>query len=129
MAMRAAARRFRCARSPAAPLLFIGTGEKSDALEPFDPDRMARRILGMGDVVALVEDVRRAVDVEEAEKLAQKVAKGKGFDFNDLKIAAAAAAEDGRHGQRARQAARRRGRSAETCAGHGRQGSSSDRSR
>jgi signal recognition particle subunit SRP54 len=67
------------------PLLFIGTGEKSEALEPFDPDRMARRILGMGDVVALVEEVRKAVDVEEAQKLAQKVAKGKGFDFNDLK--------------------------------------------
>ncbi|MBK6674469.1 MAG: signal recognition particle protein [Proteobacteria bacterium] len=67
------------------PLLFIGMGEKSDALEPFDPDRMARRILGMGDVVALVEEVRRSVDVEEAQKLAQKVAKGKGFDFNDLK--------------------------------------------
>ena len=67
------------------PLLFIGTGEKSEALEPFDPDRMARRILGMGDVVALVEEVRRSVDVEEAQKLAQKVAKGRGFDFNDLK--------------------------------------------
>ena len=67
------------------PLLFIGTGEKSEALEPFDPDRMARRILGMGDVVALVEEVRKAVDVEEAQKLAQKVAKGKGFDFNDLR--------------------------------------------
>jgi signal recognition particle subunit SRP54 len=68
------------------PLLFIGTGEKSDALEPFDPDRMARRILGMGDVVALVEQVRNAVDVEEAQKLAKKVAKGKGFDFDDLKM-------------------------------------------
>ena len=67
------------------PLLFIGIGEKSDALEPFDPDRMARRILGMGDVVALVEEVRRNVDVDEAERLAKKVAKGKGFDFNDLK--------------------------------------------
>ncbi len=67
------------------PLLFVGTGEKSDALEPFDPDRMARRILGMGDVVALVEEVRRNVDVEQAEQLAKKVAKGKGFDFNDLK--------------------------------------------
>jgi signal recognition particle subunit SRP54 len=67
------------------PLLFIGTGEKSDALEPFDPDRMARRILGMGDVVALVEEVRRSVDMGEAEKLARKVAKGKAFDFNDLK--------------------------------------------
>jgi len=68
-----------------APLLFLGTGEKSDGLEPFDPDRMARRILGMGDVVALVEEVRRNVDVDEAERLAKKVAKGKGFDFNDLK--------------------------------------------
>src|SRR5688572_8315794 len=68
-----------------APLLFIGTGEKSDALEPFDPDRMARRILGMGDVVALVEEVRRNVDTAQAEQLAKKVAKGKGFDFNDLK--------------------------------------------
>ena len=58
MAMRAAARRCRCARSPASPILFVGTGEKSEALEPFDPDRMARRILGMGDVVSLVEDVR-----------------------------------------------------------------------
>ena len=67
------------------PLLFLGTGEKSDGLEPFDPDRMARRILGMGDVVALVEEVRRNVDVDEAERLAKKVAKGKGFDFNDLK--------------------------------------------
>ncbi|HWL63947.1 MAG TPA: signal recognition particle protein [Steroidobacteraceae bacterium] len=67
------------------PLLFVGTGEKSEALEPFDPDRMARRILGMGDVVALVEEVRRNVDVEQAEQLAKKVAKGKGFDFNDLK--------------------------------------------
>ena len=67
------------------PLLFVGTGEKTEALEPFDPDRMARRILGMGDVVALVEEVRRNVDVEQAEQLAKKVAKGKGFDFNDLK--------------------------------------------
>jgi len=67
------------------PLLFVGTGEKSEALEPFDPDRMARRILGMGDVVALVEEVRRSVDAAEAEKLAKKVAKGKGFDFNDLR--------------------------------------------
>jgi signal recognition particle subunit SRP54 len=68
-----------------APLVFIGTGEKTDALEPFDPDRMARRILGMGDVVALVEEVRRNVDTDEAARLAKKVAKGKGFDFNDLK--------------------------------------------
>ena len=62
--MRAAARRCRCARSPASPSLFLGTGEKTEALEAFDPDRMARRILGMGDVVALVEEVHRNVDVE-----------------------------------------------------------------
>jgi signal recognition particle subunit SRP54 len=68
-----------------AQILFLGTGEKTDGLEPFDPDSMARRILGMGDVVALVEEVRRNVDQEEAERLAKKVAKGKGFDFNDLK--------------------------------------------
>src|SRR5262249_60600177 len=68
-----------------APLLFVGTGEKSEGLEPFDPDRMARRILGMGDVVALVEEVRKAVDIEQGEKLAKKVAKGKGFEFNELK--------------------------------------------
>jgi signal recognition particle subunit SRP54 len=67
------------------PILFVGTGEKSEALEPFDPDRMARRILGMGDVVSLVEDVRKNVDVEQAEKLARKMSSGKGFDFNDLK--------------------------------------------
>ena len=63
----------------------MGTGEKTEALEPFDPDRMARRILGMGDVVALVEDVRKNVDVEQADKLARKMSSGKGFDFNDLK--------------------------------------------
>ncbi|MET0282779.1 MAG: signal recognition particle protein [Steroidobacteraceae bacterium] len=67
------------------PLLFIGTGEKSDALEPFDPDRMARRILGMGDVMALVEAARQHVDQDEAERLAKKALKGKGFDFNDLR--------------------------------------------
>jgi signal recognition particle subunit SRP54 len=67
------------------PILFVGTGEKTDALEPFDAERMATRILGMGDVVALVEEVQRNVDVAEAEKLAKKVAKGKGFDLADLK--------------------------------------------
>lgn len=67
------------------PILFVGTGEKTEALEPFDAERMATRILGMGDVVALVEEVQRNVDVEEAEKLAKKVAKGKGFDLADLK--------------------------------------------
>jgi len=66
------------------PILFIGMGEKPEALEAFQPDRMASRILGMGDVLSLVEEVTRKVDREEAEKLARKVAKGKDFDMNDL---------------------------------------------
>ncbi len=67
------------------PLVFMGMGEKTEALEPFDPERMASRILGMGDVVSLVEQVQRNVDVQEAERLAKKVIKGKGFDMGDLK--------------------------------------------
>jgi signal recognition particle subunit SRP54 len=67
------------------PIVMVGMGEKLDALEPFDAERMAGRILGMGDVVALVEQVSRQVDVEEAQKLAKKVAKGKGFDLVDLR--------------------------------------------
>jgi len=66
------------------PILFLGTGEKPEALEAFQPERMASRILGMGDVLALVEEVTRKVDREEAEKLARKVAKGKDFDLDDL---------------------------------------------
>jgi signal recognition particle subunit SRP54 len=67
------------------PIVFMGVGEKSDALEPFDPERMAQRILGMGDVVALVESVQRNIEVGEAERLARKVAKGKAFDLADLR--------------------------------------------
>jgi signal recognition particle subunit SRP54 len=67
------------------PIVFLGMGEKTEALEPFDPERMASRILGMGDVVSLVEQVQRNVDVQEAERLAKKVIKGKGFDMGDLK--------------------------------------------
>jgi signal recognition particle subunit SRP54 len=67
------------------PIVMVGVGEKLDALEPFDAERMAGRILGMGDVVALVEQVSKQVNVEEAQKLAKKVAKGKGFDLVDLK--------------------------------------------
>jgi signal recognition particle subunit SRP54 len=67
------------------PIVFMGVGEKTDALEPFDPERMASRILGMGDVVSLVEQVHRQVDTHEAQRLAQKVVKGKGFDMADLK--------------------------------------------
>jgi signal recognition particle subunit SRP54 len=67
------------------PILFVGTGEKSDALELFQPERIASRILGMGDVVSLVEQVREQVDQEKAEKLANKISKGKSFDLSDLR--------------------------------------------
>ncbi len=67
------------------PIVFLGVGEKLDALQPFDPARMASRILGMGDVVSLVEDVQRQVDVDQAEKLARKVASGKSFNLLDLR--------------------------------------------
>src|SRR5689334_4011909 len=67
------------------PIVFMGVGEKSEALEPFDPERMASRVLGMGDVVSLVEQVHRQVDHQEAQRLAKKVVKGKAFDLTDLK--------------------------------------------
>ena len=67
------------------PIKFMGSGEKVEALEPFHPDRVASRILGMGDVLSLVEEVQQKVDHKKAEKLAKKVKKGKNFDFNDLK--------------------------------------------
>jgi signal recognition particle subunit SRP54 len=67
------------------PIVLVGVGEKLDALEPFDAERMAGRILGMGDVVALVEQVQKQVDVDQAQKLAKKVQSGKGFDLVDLK--------------------------------------------
>jgi len=67
------------------PIKFLGVGEKSDALEPFHPDRVAGRILGMGDVVSLVEDVQQKLDVGKAEKLAKKLQKGKGFDLEDFR--------------------------------------------
>jgi signal recognition particle subunit SRP54 len=67
------------------PVKFMGVGEKIDALEAFHPDRVASRILGMGDVLSLVEEVQQKVDHKKAEQLAKKVRKGKSFDFNDLK--------------------------------------------
>jgi signal recognition particle subunit SRP54 len=67
------------------PIKFVGTGEKLGALEVFHPDRMASRILGMGDIVALVEEAQRGVDVVEAEKLARKVKSGARFDLDDFK--------------------------------------------
>jgi signal recognition particle subunit SRP54 len=66
------------------PILFMGTGEKTDALEVFQAERVASRILGMGDVLSLVESVSRNVDREQAEKLARKLKKGKDFDLEDL---------------------------------------------
>jgi signal recognition particle subunit SRP54 len=66
------------------PIKFIGTGEKIDALEPFHPERAAGRILGMGDVVSLVEKAAETIDMAEAEAMAAKLAKGK-FDMNDLR--------------------------------------------
>jgi len=67
------------------PIKFMGMGERPDALEPFHPERVASRILGMGDVLTLVEEATREVDQDKAEKLARKLKKGRGFNFNDLR--------------------------------------------
>ncbi|WP_028874235.1 signal recognition particle protein [Tepidiphilus margaritifer] len=67
------------------PIKFAGVGEKLSGLEPFYPDRMASRILGMGDIVGLVEEARRSVDEHKAKELAQKLRTGKGFDLNDFR--------------------------------------------
>jgi signal recognition particle subunit SRP54 len=67
------------------PIKFMGVGEKIDALEPFHPDRIASRILGMGDVLSLIEEVEQKVDKAKAAKLASKVKSGKGFDLEDFR--------------------------------------------
>lgn len=67
------------------PIKFLGTGEKTDQLEAFDPKRMAGRILGMGDIVGLAESVALDADKEQSEKLARKLRKGKGFDLDDFR--------------------------------------------
>ncbi len=67
------------------PIKFIGTGEKTDALEPFHPDRIASRILGMGDVLSLIEELEQKVDKEKTAKMAQKMMKGKGFSLEDFR--------------------------------------------
>ncbi len=67
------------------PIKFLGAGEKLDALEPFHPDRLASRILGMGDVLSLIEDVTRKTDQDKMQKLATKVVAGKRFDLNDMR--------------------------------------------
>jgi signal recognition particle subunit SRP54 len=67
------------------PIKFAGVGEKLAGLEPFHPERMASRILGMGDIVSLVEEAHAKIDLEEAKRVADKVKKGKGFDLEDFK--------------------------------------------
>ncbi|MBR7889109.1 signal recognition particle protein [Marinomonas sp. A79] len=67
------------------PIKFLGVGEKTDALEPFHPDRLASRILGMGDMLSLIEQAEQQIDKGKAEKLAGKLKKGKGFDLEDFK--------------------------------------------
>ena len=67
------------------PIKFLGIGEKVDGLEPFYPDRVASRILGMGDVLSLIEDVEKKVDKDKAQKLARKIKKGERFDLQDFK--------------------------------------------
>ncbi len=68
-----------------APIKFAGVAEKLDGLEPFDPARMASRILGMGDIIGLVEAARQQVDDTKAKELAKKIQSGKGFDLNDFR--------------------------------------------
>ena len=67
------------------PIKFVGVSEKLHGLEPFHPDRMAQRILGMGDIVSLVEEAHKNVDMEKAEQFAKKIKSGKSFDLNDFK--------------------------------------------
>jgi len=67
------------------PIKFVGVSEKLDGLEAFHPERMASRILGMGDILSLVEQAHAKVDADEAQKLAEKLTKGKGFDLDDFK--------------------------------------------
>jgi signal recognition particle subunit SRP54 len=67
------------------PIKFAGVGEKLDGIEAFHPDRMASRILGMGDILSLVEEAHARMDLEEAKRVAEKVKKGKGFDLEDFK--------------------------------------------
>ncbi len=67
------------------PIKFLGMGEKTDALDPFHPDRIASRILGMGDVLSLIEQAEQTIDKEKAEKLTKKLKKGKGFDLEDFR--------------------------------------------
>ena len=103
------------------PIKFVGVGEKLDGLELFSPDRMASRILGMGDIVSLVEDVKKSVDQESAQKFAKRMQSGERFDLNDFKEQIVQMRKMGGLSEHARQAAgaaRGSGRSSERgCAG------------
>ena len=92
------------------PIKFVGVSEKMDGLEAFHPDRMASRILGMGDILSLVEEARSNVDEAQAQKLADKIKKGKDFDLEDFRNQIVADEEDGRPREPRGQAARRRSR-------------------
>lgn len=67
------------------PIKFIGMGEKIAALEPFHPDRIASRILDMGDILSLIEDLQRNTDLDKAKKMAEKIKSGAGFTFEDFR--------------------------------------------
>ena len=94
------------------PIKLVGTGEKVDALEPFVPARFASRILGMGDVVGLVEQVQKTVDREEMERLAGKVKQGQGFSLEDYREQLRQMRQHGRPRAAPRQAAGRQARAA-----------------
>ena len=87
-----------------APIKFVGVAEKVTGLETFHPERMASRILGMGDVLSLIEEAHRTVDVEKAQKLAKKVKTGKGFDLDDYREQVAQMRKMGGFAAHARQA-------------------------
>ncbi|MDE0009243.1 MAG: signal recognition particle protein, partial [Gammaproteobacteria bacterium] len=67
------------------PIKFLSTGERTDALEPFHPERIASRILGMGDVLSLIEEAERKVDRRQAQRLARKIERGRKFDLSDFR--------------------------------------------
>jgi signal recognition particle subunit SRP54 len=67
------------------PIKFLGVGEKTEALDPFHPDRLASRILGMGDVLSLIEEAEQKIDKKKAERLAKKIKKGQRFDLDDFR--------------------------------------------
>ncbi len=109
------------------PIKFVGVGEKLAALEPFHPERMASRILGMGDIVSLVEEARKGVDQEAAIELAEKMQQGQGLRPRRFQDADHTDAQDGRHVGAAGQAAGPAGRTGEPRADAGRQADSAHR--